>query len=159
MGLLDYFNLNKQLVRGQEEQELIGSRFLEGLEMTTDSPDDPIEKVISSATHVAIQAAEDIGFPTAAFLSVMKQLVLYGFLFLGVFFSSAFQQYTANKPVTMTFSVLQFVFSAFIAVILMPLIYGKLIRPDAPFTMQIGLALQQGLFYSALFGTVGKQFT
>jgi hypothetical protein len=100
------------------------------------------------------------GGPTRPQLSVARQLALYFALLVGVLFSSVIDKYKAGATVAISISPAVLLVSAVIALMLIPIVYGKLnVQPDAPFFVQIGLFVQGGVFWHAIVSTAAKAFT
>ncbi len=95
-------------------------------------------------------------------LSPSKQVVLYFSVIVGVFLSDTVlhQQSGIAFCINSLFGEIsfgKFVISAIIAITIMPNIYEKLrVDPNSPFICQIGLFVQNGVFWSVLLSAVGK---
>jgi hypothetical protein len=89
-------------------------------------------------------------------LSVTRQLLMYLGTFLGVLVSTAVAHFrTGNVNVTITVS--EVVVSAVIALVIIPLVYEKLmLNPKAPFIVQFGLFVQNGVFWHVLIDSIGS---
>jgi hypothetical protein len=91
-----------------------------------------------------------------ACLSVTRQLLMYLGTFLGVLVSTAVAHFrTGNVNVTITLS--EVAVSAVIALVIIPLVYEKLmLNPKAPFIVQFGLFVQNGVFWHVLIDSIGS---
>ena len=97
------------------------------------------------------------GVTSSASVSVMKQVLMYAGVLLGVLFSSAIDQYKTSGTVTLQISPATALVSAVIAMMLMPIAYDKLsVRRNAPFLVQLGLFVQNGVFWHVLISSAGK---
>jgi hypothetical protein len=91
-----------------------------------------------------------------ACLSVTRQLLMYLGTFLGVLVSTAVAHFrSGNVNVTITLS--EVAVSAVIALVIIPLVYEKLmLNPKAPFIVQFGVFVQNGVFWHVLIDSIGS---
>jgi hypothetical protein len=90
------------------------------------------------------------------FLSVTRQLLMYLGTFIGVLLSTAVAHFRTGN-VDLTITVGEVVVSAVIALVIIPLVYEKLnLNPGAPFIVQFGLFVQNGVFWHVLIDSIGS---
>jgi hypothetical protein len=88
-------------------------------------------------------------------LSPIRQVVMYMGVFIGVFFSAAVDQFRRGEPVTIELTIGKLIMSAFVALIVIPLVYGKLgLSPGRPFLVQFALFFQNGVFFNVILNTI-----
>ena len=91
-------------------------------------------------------------------MPIWKQLIFYLGTIVGVLLSSSILQYQTGKVGTISLTITIFILSTIIALIIMPNIYEKAVKPEAPFIVQLGLFVQEGVFWSVLLTSIGKAF-
>jgi hypothetical protein len=90
-------------------------------------------------------------------MSLSRQAVVYLGVVIGVVFSSAVTQFKAGEGPTFDVSLAVVALAAIIGLVIFPQVYEKLsIRTDAPLLVQLGFAVQSGVFWHVLFNLVGK---
>jgi hypothetical protein len=89
-------------------------------------------------------------------ISVTRQLLMYAGVFIGVLLSTAVTHFrSGNLDLTMTAS--EIILSAVIALVIIPVVYEKLnLDPGAPFIVQFGLFVQNGVFWHVLIDSIGS---
>lgn len=95
--------------------------------------------------------------PLPVELSTFRQISMYFGLFIGVFLSTAISQFKSGEEINISVSIGAILISAVIALILIPIVYEKLrLNPAAPFIVQFGLFVQNGVFWHVIFDSIGK---
>jgi hypothetical protein len=90
------------------------------------------------------------------FLSVTRQLLMYLGTFIGVLLSTAVTHFRTGN-IDLTITVGEVLVSAVIALVIIPLVYEKLnLNPKAPFIVQFGLFVQNGVFWHVLIDSIGS---
>ncbi|MBU7046660.1 MAG: hypothetical protein HXS54_09510 [Theionarchaea archaeon] len=99
------------------------------------------------------ETLENTEVPT---ITLIHQIVMYLGTFMGVLLSTAVTHFRfGNADLTITVS--EVILSAVIAFIIVPLVYEKLIvNPKAPFIVQFGLFVQNGVFWHILIDSIGN---
>jgi hypothetical protein len=89
-------------------------------------------------------------------LTLVHQTLMYLGTFMGVLLSTAVTHFRfGNTDLTITLG--EVILSAVIAFIIVPLVYEKLIvNPKAPFIVQFGLFVQNGVFWHILIDSIGS---
>ncbi len=89
-------------------------------------------------------------------ITLIHQIVMYLGTFMGVLLSTAVAHFRlGNTNLTMT--VGEVVLSAVVAFIIVPLVYENLmLNPKAPFIVQFGLFVQNGVFWHILIDSIGS---
>jgi hypothetical protein len=88
-------------------------------------------------------------------LSVGYQVLMYVGTFIGVLLSTAVTHFQSGN--TITFTLGEVVISAVIALVIIPVVYEKLqLNPEAPFIVQFGIFVQNGVFWHVLIDSVGS---
>ena len=89
-------------------------------------------------------------------ITLIHQILMYLGTFMGVLLSTAVTHFRyGNADLTITVS--EVILSAVIAFIIVPLVYEKLIvNPKAPFIVQFGLFVQNGVFWHILIDSIGS---
>ncbi len=129
--LLDYFDLNK---RAQVQNVVML----------------PLPSSSSAPTHSTKSAQPP--------LPLWKQLTFYLGTIIGVIFSSSIMQFQAGKATVISLTITTVILSTVIALVIMPHIYERALKPDAPLIIQLGLFVQEGVFWSVLLTSIGKAF-
>lgn len=91
-------------------------------------------------------------------IPLWKQIILYLGTVAGVLFSPAIIRFQSGKPEAFNITITAVILSAIIALVVMPNVYEKGVKPDAPFVVQLGLFVQQGVFWSVLLTSMGSVF-
>lgn len=140
--ILTYFDLNK---RAYSEQ-IVLSHYV--------SPQIIIEEpsIFSGEFSSQSQKAKQPLIP------LWKQLIFYLGTCAGVLLSSSIMQLQTGKIASTNLTVWAAILSAIIALVIMPHVYEKAVKPDAPFIVQLGLFVQEGVFWSVLLTSIGKAF-
>jgi hypothetical protein len=90
------------------------------------------------------------------FLSVTRQLLMYFGTFIGVLLSTAVAHFRSGN-LNLTITAGEIIMSAVIALVIIPLVYEKLnLNPGAPFIVQFGLFVQNGVFWHVLIDSIGS---
>lgn len=91
-------------------------------------------------------------------MSASRQITMYVGIFAGVLLSSLVNQFQKGEIPNLTLpTAVVLVVSAVIALILSPVVYEKLqLKPNLPFIVQLGLFVQNGVFWQVLLATIGK---
>ncbi len=115
-----------------------------------------------STTYIEI--LPDISYELAAnpksvkIIPIWKQIILYLGTVVGVLFSPAIMQFQSGKPGALNITITAVLLSVIIALVIMPNIYEKAVKPNAPFVVQLGLFVQQGVFWSVVLTSLGRAF-
>jgi len=141
-----YFDLNDRAQKAQKDNGT--ALILQGL-----------PEVLSSETgcHLewnspAVQRKEN-----HSRMSLTRQILMYVGVFIGVLFSTAVSHFRSGEEITLAMTLGEIVASAVIALVIMPLVYEKLqLYPKAPFIVQFGLFVQNGVFWHVLIELVLK---
>ncbi|MGD2250980.1 MAG: hypothetical protein PVF58_21490 [Candidatus Methanofastidiosia archaeon] len=89
--------------------------------------------------------------------SPVRQLAMYIGIFLGVIFSTAVEQFREGVSIGLTLTTGKILISAIIAIMIIPTVYEKLnLNPEAPFIVQFGLFVQNGVFWSVAIDLISK---
>lgn len=135
-NILGYFDLNKRLAKPSSTEAFPqGSSIDPGTSHTFAAPP-----------------------KSAKTIPVWRQVTLYLATVVGVLFSSAVLQFQSSKPITLNITITTVILSSIIALVIIPNIYDKVVKQDAPLLVQIGLFVQQGVFWSVLLTSIGKVF-
>jgi hypothetical protein len=117
--------------------------------------------VIKGAPDIFPETGEHLSWKSPAgqnpvCLSVTRQLLMYLGTFLGVLVSTAVTHFrSGNVNVTITFG--EVLVSGVIALVIIPLVYEKLmLNLKAPFIVQFGLFVQNGVFWHVLIDSIGS---
>jgi hypothetical protein len=90
------------------------------------------------------------------YLSMTRQLLMYLGTFIGVLLSTAVTHFRTGN-IDLTITVGEVLVSAVIALVIIPLVYEKLnLNPKAPFIVQFGLFVQNGVFWHVLIDSIGS---
>lgn len=90
-------------------------------------------------------------------LSPIRQIFMYIGIFLGVLLSTALSQFEKVGYFSMTINVGTLIISALLALFLIPYVYEKLsLNPAAPFIVQFGIFVQNGVFWHVIVNSIGK---
>jgi hypothetical protein len=132
-----YFNLNERARKAWENN---------GGNLVLNSVQD-----VSENSMQAVDEKESPGH-----ISVLHQLFMYFGTFLGVLLSTAVSHFRSGN-VDLTITVGHVIVSAVIALVIIPLVYEKLsLNPKAPFIVQFGIFVQNGVFWHVLIESVGS---
>jgi hypothetical protein len=133
----EYFNLNERARKGWNNN---------GTAVTG------LPEVVSK-TECQVQG-DSVEIP--AQLSVAYQVLMYVGTFTGVLLSTAVTHFQSGNA-DMTFTLGELVVSAVIALVIIPVVYEKLnLNPEAPFIVQFGLFVQNGVFWHVLIDSIGS---
>jgi hypothetical protein len=134
-----YFDLNKRAHRSLLE-ELVDRQI-------------STAKIIEPEPEVA----EEEKPKARVHLSPLLQIIMYFGIFIGIFFSTAVNQFKKEGAFNLAISVPTILISAVIALVLIPIVYEKLnLNPGSPFIVQFGLFVQHGVFWHVIFGAIGE---
>ena len=87
--------------------------------------------------------------------SLAHQVLMYVGTFIGVLLSTAVTHFRSGN--TLTFTLGEVVISAVIAFVIIPVVYEKLqLNPEAPFIVQFGIFVQNGVFWHVLIDSIGS---
>jgi hypothetical protein len=145
MPVLNYFDLNNRWLKGKRLLNLragiLGAKkkntSLVGVEIQNEKK--PV-KIISDTPNV---------------LSPLRQILMYLGIFIGVLFSSWVDQFKHGGDVNIKFTVGRIIISSIIALVIVPIAYEKLnVSPRAPFIVQFGIFVQNGIFWQVLIKAV-----
>jgi len=90
-------------------------------------------------------------------LSWGQQALLYLGVFVGVFFSSAVDQFKIGGAVSLKFDSASLIVSAIVALMLVPVVYEKLrLNPKTPLLVQFGFFIQNGVFWQVVINSLSK---
>jgi hypothetical protein len=134
----EYFNLNSRARRAWNNN---GGSVMNGLPVIS------LESVDENHQEIT-----EVPFT----ITLVHQIVMYLGTFMGVLLSTAVTHFRfGNADLTITLG--EVVLSAVIAFIIVPLVYEKLIvNPKAPFIVQFGLFVQNGVFWHILIDSIGS---
>ena len=143
--MLKFFNLNDRVRKARDK----GAKTF----VVTGLP-----KVFpESGTHLewdstALKNIEEI----PGHIALVHQILMYCGTFLGVLLSSAVAHFRSGN-VDMTITLGEVTASAVIAFVIIPRVYEKLsLNPKAPFIVQFGLFVQNGVFWHVLIDSIGS---
>jgi hypothetical protein len=89
-------------------------------------------------------------------ISLVHQLLMYLGAFIGVLLSTAVTHFRSGN-LDLTIPLGEVLVSAVIALVIIPLVYEKLmLNPKAPFVVQFGLFVQNGVFWHVLIDSIGS---
>jgi len=89
--------------------------------------------------------------------SIQRQLLMYFGLLVGVVFSTAVNQFKKGEVANLNIDPATIIISSIIALILVPMVYKNLrIDSKAPFIVQFGLFVQNGVFWNVIVDSLGK---
>jgi hypothetical protein len=89
-------------------------------------------------------------------ITLVHQILMYLGTFMGVLLSTAVTHFRLGNA-DLTITVGEVILSAVIAFVIVPLVYEKLIvNPKAPFIVQFGLFVQNGVFWHILIDSIGS---
>ena len=143
MSFLSYFDLNKRSFSAKASQDAGFSELTNVIREKT--PDSEFKKKGKTEKHS---------------MSLWEQISTYFGIVAGVLFSSAAMQMNAGTPLSINISFTSISLSLVIAFVILPVAYEKLnVDPDSPILVRIGFAVQHGVFWQVLFGSIGKIFS
>ncbi|HUI28926.1 MAG TPA: hypothetical protein VLX91_01825 [Candidatus Acidoferrales bacterium] len=97
--------------------------------------------------------------PKGSKVDLGQQIIIYIGLVVGVLFSSAAMQLKSGIAVNVNITLSSLVLSLIIALVLLPVVYEKLeVSSESHILVRIGFAVQHGVFWQVLFGSIGKLF-
>lgn len=100
---------------------------------------------------------EKIQMAPSVKLSPIRQILMYLGIFIGILFSSAVNQFAEGGNVSITINIGILLISAIISFMIIPYVYEKLkLNPGAPFIVQFGIFVQNGVFWHVIFNSIGK---
>jgi hypothetical protein len=143
--MLKFFDLNDRVRKAQDNG---GKTFA--------VPGIP-EVFPESGAHLEWDSAilEDIE-EIPGYLTLVNQGLMYCGTFLGVLLSSAVSHFRSGS-VDITLTLGEVTASAVVAFVIIPLVYEKLsLNPKAPFIVQFGLFVQNGVFWHVLIDSIGR---
>lgn len=88
-------------------------------------------------------------------LSIIRQVVMYIGVLIGILFSTAVSQFQSLEDITALMTTSKVLVSAVLALMVVPQVYEKL-NPDSPFIVQFGLFVQNGVFWSVAVDLIRK---
>jgi hypothetical protein len=89
-------------------------------------------------------------------IPIWQEIVYYLGTVVGVLVSSAITQFKAGTIPTLTINLTTVVVAIVIALVIIPNFYAKVVKEDAPFIVQLGLFVQNGVFWSVALTAIGK---
>ena len=90
-------------------------------------------------------------------LSPISQILMYLGIFIGVLFSSVVNQFAKGDSFSITINIGILLISTIISFTLIPIVYEKLkLNPGAPFIVQFGIFVQNGVFWHVIINSIGK---
>ena len=142
--MIDYFNLNDRVRKARNN----GDKTF----------------VVTGLPEVFPESGEHLEWDSMAldieeipgYLTLVNQGLMYCGTFLGVLLSSAVSHFrSGNVDITITLG--EVTASAVVAFVIIPLVYEKLsLNPKAPFIVQFGLFVQNGVFWHVLIDSIGS---
>jgi len=89
-------------------------------------------------------------------IALVHQVSMYCGTFIGVLLSTAVSHFRSGN-VNITLTLGEVTASAVVAFVIIPLVYEKLnLNPKAPFIVQFGLFVQNGVFWHVLIDSIGS---
>ncbi len=82
-----------------------------------------------------------------AHISIIRQIVMYIGVFVGILFSTAVSQLQSEEAISMAMNAGRIIVSAIVAFMIVPQVYQRL-NPESPFIVQFGVFVQNGVFWS-----------
>lgn len=106
-----------------------------------------------TGNHLELDSVTVKKFPG---INLVNQALMYLGIFIGVLLSTAVTHFrSGNANITLTLG--EVVVSAAVAFVIIPLVYEKLqLNPEAPFIVQFGLFVQNGVFWHVLIDSIGS---
>jgi multidrug transporter EmrE-like cation transporter len=145
MSFLSYFDLNKRSVLTKTFQAAGFSKLTNADKLNT-------VDIGSTDVKKKTRTQED-----EYSMSLWEQIAVYSGIVAGVLFSSAAMQMKSDAPININISASSILVSLIIAFVILPAAYEKLnVNPASPLLVRIGLAIQHGVFWQVLFGSIGK---
>ncbi len=143
MSFLSYFDLNKRSSRKNIFQD---AEISQSMNAAGENAPESADFKKKSATETDERS-----------MSLWEQAVIYLGIVAGVLFSSAAMQMKSDTPININISASSILVSLIIAFVILPAAYEKLdVNPASPLLIRIGLAVQHGVFWQVLFGSIGK---
>jgi hypothetical protein len=155
--ILDYFDLNKRAAKGKR---------VPVPPTQVSNPGVRVRGLDPGVSRLIIGIPDDSGLHNpytvpfeaeVSYMPVWEQLVMYGGTVIGVIFSSYVLQFVPNSEGVIQFSLTTLLISAVIALAIMPIIYEKAVKRNAPFLAQLGFFVQHGVFWSLLLEAISKK--
>jgi hypothetical protein len=155
MDLLSYFDLNR---RSKESSD----KLLRKLKAPV-LPDDHkkslsphgITDIAMSREGTRMTAPAET--PALVSLDAKQQIIMYAGILVGVLFSNSINVYTKSGVLGFNMSIIQFIFSMIIAIMIVPSVYSKLsVQSDSPFLVQFGFFVMNGITWQVVMGAVGQ---
>ncbi|KYK31911.1 MAG: hypothetical protein AYK19_03610 [Theionarchaea archaeon DG-70-1] len=138
-----YFDLNDRAEKGKKDN---GTVILQGT-----------PEVLSSETGCHLEWNSPVVQSTEnpSCMSLTRQILMYVGVFVGVLFSTVVSHFRSGEEITLAMTIGEVVAAAIIALVIIPLVYEKLqLYPKAPFIVQFGLFVQNGVFWHVLIELV-----
>jgi hypothetical protein len=89
--------------------------------------------------------------------SLPRQLILYLGVIIGVIFSNSVTRFSEGAEPQITISLSRLIVSIIVTLVIVPQVYRRLdTNPDAPFLVQFGLFVQQGIFWHVIIGSISQ---
>lgn len=143
MSFLSYFDLNKRSSRKNIFQD---AEISQSMNAAGENAPESADFKKKSATETDERS-----------MSLWEQAVIYLGIVAGVLFSSTAMQMKSDTPININISASSILVSLIIAFVILPAAYEKLdVNPASPLLIRIGLAVQHGVFWQVLFGSIGK---
>ena len=142
----EYFNLNERARKARNNND--GKSFV-----VTGMP----EVFSETRAHLQWDSASSKSIEEIpGHLTLATQILMYLGTFLGVLLSTAVAHFRSGN-VNITITLGEVIASAVIALVIIPLVYEKLsLNPKAPFIVQFGLFVQNGVFWHVLIESTGS---
>ena len=145
MSFFSYFDLNRQSIFAKASHD---AEITELMQVIKDNVHDSDWIEIKKKSEAANDEHS---------MSLWEQITTYLGIVVGVFFSSAAAQMKSGASLNMNISVPSILLSLVIAFVILPVAYEKLnVNPASPLLIRIGLAVQHGVFWQVLFGSIGN---
>lgn len=151
--MFKYFDLN---FRARPEEDHPGADLQErrGFQRLDKKKE---EKKAGGQEKIAEAVPPAAGAAAPAHLPVGKQLVIYLSVVVGVLFSSAVDQFKRGETPALDVRVGVVAVVAVVGLVIFPQAYEKLrLSSTLPLLVQVGLSLQNGIFWHVLFTAIGK---
>ncbi|KYK34198.1 MAG: hypothetical protein AYK19_02850 [Theionarchaea archaeon DG-70-1] len=164
--MLDYFNLNNRASKTWGKEAKISPEVrkksannleslateLEGASLAGISRD--ASGIIREASGIIREEAP----PSApAHLSGIRQAIMYLGIFIGILLSTTLSEFKSEEIINISLTIGKVAISAIIAFMIVPQVYEKVnANPDSPFIVQLGLFVQNGVFWSVAVDLIAE---
>ena len=141
--MLKYFDLNERF-----------KKAFAGPDCSSDDESPEISEIDEKDSDCAPGAPGEIKH-----LSISDQLIMYLGVLMGVLFSSYVGELADGKAINIVFTLSIVIVSLIVALMIIPVVYEKLnINPAAPYIVQLGIFVQNGVFWYTIISSIGRIF-